>query len=495
MFALLFPPGSARVRVLCSIYLSLAVPVHGQNLPELGDSSQGAFSTTQERSIGQEIMEKVRADRTYFDDIEVTDYVGALGAKLAASSGEPGRELEFFVMRDSTLNAFALPGGYVGVHTGLILAAENESELAAVLAHEIAHITQRHIARMVAGGNQSTLTTLAALAVAILAARSNSQVAEAAIATAQATAIQSQLDYTREHEREADRIGLQTLALSGFDARAMASFFDKLQRSNRAYDTSAPKYLRTHPVTTERIADVQNRLENLPYRQVRDRLDFRLVRARLRALMGTPKEAGKLFEADAPDSSPESAAAHVYGRALALWRQREFAKADAQIALARKVSHPMIESLAAQIKLDAGQLDAALKQQGAALQSFPGARALVYSYAEGLIAAKRAGEALKLVNDNLQLRQGDHRLYELQAKAHAALGQRSRQHRSQAEAYVRRGNLPAAIEQLQLALRTGDGDYYDNSSAEARLRELQVQYKAERKAKSAGQPRLHAGHR
>lgn len=452
-----------------------------QNLPDLGDSSRSALSATQERNIGKEIMVKLRADNNYLDDVEAVDYLSRLGSKLLAATPDGRQDFEFFVMRDTSLNAFALPGGYIGVHSGLVTAAENESQLASVLAHEIAHVTQHHIARLVQGGQQNTLTTLAAVAVAILAARSNSQASQAAIAAAQASAIQSELDFTREHEREADRIGLQTLAQAGFDARAMRDFFDQLQRYSRAYESNVPTYLRTHPVTTERIADVENRLAQLPYRQIPDNLEFQLVRARLRTLSVASREAVKLYEAAPAEKTPVALAVYAYGKALALYRASDLARAEEALAPARKQSSALIEHLAAQIQVERGSTAEGLSIYREAAKRFPDSRALSYGYAEALLADRKGEAALKLVNDRLQLTSGDPHLYELQARCHAALGQRFRQHRAQAEAYAQRGQLGAAIEQLQLALRARDGDFYDTSKAEARLKELQSAFQAERK--------------
>src|SRR5260221_14434282 len=224
---------------------SVARPV---GLPDLGDISESALPAAKERALGLQAMREIRADRAYVDDVETAAYVQSIGQRLAERSAQPSIDFSFFVISDQTLNAFALPGGFIGVHTGLILAAQSESELAGVLAHEIAHVTQKHIARLIASQSNNALLSLGALALAILAARSNPQVGTAAVATAQATMIQSQLDFTRAHEEEADRVGLQTLERAGFDTRGMARFFERLQRESRAYDSKAPSYLRTHPL-------------------------------------------------------------------------------------------------------------------------------------------------------------------------------------------------------------------------------------------------------
>jgi predicted Zn-dependent protease len=468
-----------NLRHLILLIPLLTLPaVLADGLPDLGEASQSGFSPQTERRIGEAIMADVRHDRSLVDDTELTDYLNNLGYRLVASSAENRQDFEFFVLRDSTLNAFALPGGFIGVHTGLILAAQSESELAAVLGHEIAHVTQHHLARIIAKQEQSAMTSLAALAVAILAARSNPQVANAAMATAQATSIQTQLDFTREHEREADRIGIQTLTQAGFDPRAAVSFFERLQKFNRLYENNAPEYLRTHPITSERIADLQNRLENKPYRQVPDSLEFQLVRAKLRADEGTPQQAIAHFEEALSEKKYSSEAASRYGLAAALLRAKEYARAEQELAQLRKVAAPnaIIENLGALIKTAAGPQGAALAQYQTALKNFPNHRALVYGYAEALLQNRHGSDALKLVGDRLRRFPNDSRLYELQAQGYAMQGKMLLSHQAQAEAYTRQGNLVAAIEQLQLGLKAGDGDFYQLSIAEARLKALRVEH-------------------
>jgi len=468
-----------NLRHLVLLIPLLSLPaVLADGLPDLGEASQSGFSPQTERRIGEAIMVDVHHDRSLVDDTELTDYLNNLGYRLVASSEGNRQDFEFFVLRDSTLNAFALPGGYIGVHTGLILAAQSESELAAVLAHEIAHVTQHHLARIIAKQEQSMVTTLAALAVAILAARSSPQMANAAMATAQATSIQTQLDFTREHEREADRIGIQTLAQAGFDPRGAVSFFERLQKSSRLYEYNAPEYLRTHPITSERIADLQNRLENKPYRQVPDSLEFQLVRAKLRADEGTPQQAIAHFEEALLEKKYSSEAASRYGLAVALLRAKETARAERELAQLRKAAAPnaIIENLSARIKVAAGSQDAALAQYQTALRSFPNHRALVYGYAEALLQNRHGNDALKLVGNRLRRFPNDSRLYELQAQGYAMQGKMLLSHQAQAEAYTRQGNLVAAIEQLQLGLKTGDGDFYQLSIAEARLKALRIEH-------------------
>jgi beta-barrel assembly-enhancing protease len=458
------------------LVLSLIAPAAiADTLPDLGDPSMVGFSPEQERRVGEEIMREIRADPSYLDDPELQDYLNNLGYRLAGGAGTR-QEFEFFALRDSSINAFALPGGFIGVHTGLIIASQSESELASVLAHEMAHVLQKHLARMLETQKTNTLTSLVGIAVAILAARSNSQLSNAAMATAQAATVQSQLNFTRDNEREADRVGLQILEGSGFDPRGMPAFFERLQRGTRIYETSAPAYLRTHPLTYERIADIQNRTQSLPYRQVADSADFQLLRAKLQAWDGTPQDAVAFFEGNLREKKYASEMAQRYGLVAALLRTSESARAAKEFATLRKKSpmQPIIETLGAQVLLANGQANAALELYRQALNRFPEYRALVYGYADALISEHQNEEALRFLGPYFQTQRSDSKLYQLQAKAYSGMGKRLLQHQALAEAYVRVGNLPAAIDQLQSAVKSGDGDFYQLSTVEARLRELRA---------------------
>lgn len=454
----------------------LLVPAFGfsDELPDLGDVSQSVLSPAQERKLGEGIMSQIRASSAFIDDPDVTDYLNAVGYRLVGNSPDPAGPFEFFGIADKSVNAFALPGGFVGVHSGLLLSAQSESELASVLSHEIAHVTQRHLARMVAAQQRAGMASMAALAVAILAARSNPEVSVAAITAAQAGAIQSALNFTREHEREADRIGLQIMEKSGFDVHAMPVFFERLQKATRVYETGAPAYLRTHPLTFERIADVQSRIQDIPFRQVPDSLEFHLVRTRLSALEGNPRVAVKNFDDILSSRKFANEAAARYGLVVALLRAGDFPRAKKEIASLQglKAKSPMIDALTAQTLIGSGEVEKGLATYRDGLRANPSRHALVYGYANALLDAMRAVEAVDFLSGILETRSPDARLYELQARAYTVLGKRLLQHRAQAEAYVLRGNLPAAIEQLQLAQRAGDGDFYQKSSLEARLKEL-----------------------
>ena len=453
--------------------LALAFPVHGYDLPDLGDVAASELSPAAERRIGEQIISQIRwRDAAYLDDPELEEYIGRVGHRLAAVSNNPSLDFDFFVVNDPTLNAFALPGGFIGVHTGLLLAAQTESEFASVLGHEIAHVTQRHIAQIVGKQSQSAMLMIASLLVAVLAARSNSDVSQAAIAAGQAGAIQSQLGYTRAFEREADRTGLETLEGAGFDVRGMPGFFERLQRATRMYENNAPAYLRTHPLTTERIADMENRVASMRYRQVVDSPDFLFARAKLRANSDQPAEAVKAMENQVAQAPDDRAAA--YGLARALFRSGRFDEASQRLSALRgkSSSSPWVETLAAEIALARKDGAAAVRTLETATRSFPSSRSLVYALADARILAGEPGAAVEGVRSVLSGRQSDPRLWQLLSRGYAALGKRTAQHRAQAEVYLLRGSLPAAVEQLEIARKAGDGDFYDLSAVDARLREL-----------------------
>jgi predicted Zn-dependent protease len=448
------------------------------SLPDLGDSSQVAFSPAQERKLGETIIRQARAQGAFLDDPEVVDYLNMLGNRLVAASRDARQDFDFFAVPDNAINAFALPGGYIGVNTGLILLAQNESELASVLAHEITHVTQRHIARILQAQQNSLLMSLATMALAILASRaggtSSSEAAQAAIATGQALMIQNQLNYTREFEYEADRVGFQRLAAAGFDVRASATFMERLQKSGRFQEGNAPSYLRTHPVTFERIAEAQSRSEAMPYRQVADSLDFHLVRALLRSYQGEAREAVRFFENALSERKFNSEVAVRYGLVASLARAGDFKRALSELATVETMTppHPMIEAIGAHVLLESGDVEQAIKKIESALKRYPSKMQLVYDYPEALLRAKRPAQAASFIESQLLRFPGDGRLHRTAARAYADLNKRLKQHYHQGEFYAWRGDLKGAIVQCELALKAGDANFYDSSVVETRLREF-----------------------
>lgn len=466
-----------RILWLCVFLLLPGLPVRGEGLPDLGELERSGLSHHAERRLGERYMLEIRRDPAYVNDPEIADYINQLGQKLA-SHIESGRQtFEFFVVRDAMLNAFALPGGYVGVHTGLILSARSESELAGVLAHEVSHVTQSHLARLFGTQSQAQLASLLSLAVALLAARSNPDVAVGAAMTGQAAAIQNQLNYSRDFEREADRLGLDLMEKAGYDTRGMASFFERMVQFGRLYENNAPGYLRTHPLTTERITDMENRIAQRPYKQVPDSVEFGLVRAKIKAYEGTPGDAVADFVAQLKSGKYARETDVRFGYAHALLRDNKLATAETELASLRrlKLESPLVENLAAQLRLRQKDTEGGLAMLRAAAQRYPHARSLTYALIEAKVGAggtAHMADAVAMTRRELQLTPGDARLHALQAKAYAAQGKRLHQHRALAEAYLVEGQLDAAIIQLDIARQAGDGDFYEQSQVDARLREL-----------------------
>ena len=422
-------------------------------------------------------MNEIRQrEPSYIDDPEINDYLNRLGRRLVEASSNPSGDFHFFAIRDNSINAFAMFGGFIGINSGTLLTAQSESELAGVVAHEIAHVTQNHLARQIAKEKQNTIPSMIAMAIGILAARSNSSVAAGAITATQAGMVQAQLAYTRDFEREADRLGYQTLEKAGFDVRGMGDFFERLQKAGRVYENNAPVYLRSHPLTLERISDMQNRAQESPYRQVLSSLDFNLVRAKLRAQSGTPREAVREFETQLREGKFASQAAARYGLAVALMRNRDAAAAQKQMDElgAIRLSSPMLVGLSAAIRRASADVSGALALYRDGLLHFPSAKSLIYAYAETLLEAREHVQSLKFLGDQIQQTPSDPMLYGLQAKVYAAQGKRLMQFRTQAEYYMLQGQLGPAIEQLQFAQKETDGNFYEHSAVDARLRELRA---------------------
>ena len=471
-----FTPRRARaaiatwiVAALASAPLALApqslpsqfAPPAQQALPDLGDPSQVYLPAAQERKLGESIVRQIRASGAYLNDPEVNGYLNELGNRLVTAVPGAQFDFEFFGVADSSINAFALPGGFIGVNTGLILLTQTESELASVLGHEITHVTQHHIARSIINQRDATLTSLAALAAAILAARSHSsasgEMTQAALASAQGLAIQSQINFTRQNEEEADRIGFERAYGAGFDPNAMATFFERLQRSATWFEGNSPSYFHDHPETYQRIAEAQSRAFTKPFRQVPDSLDFQMVRALLKSYEGTPDEAIYFFRDSIAERKFNNEVAAHYGLVAALLRKEDFKLALKELAELEKIAppHPMIEGIAGQLLMQSGQLKAAIARYQAALVRYPRKMQLIYDYPEALLKDKQPEKAAEFVAEQLQRFPKDGPLHQLAARSYADLGKRLLEHQHQAEFYAWQGNLKGAIVQLELALKAG----------------------------------------
>jgi len=510
---------SLSVMALC---MATAFPVVAQSdvlrrpdstrLPTLGDTARVDLSPVLERKLGEEIMRDIRRDRDYLDDEPIAEYLNNFGNGLVAavpgSRGETNADFHFFAVRDPALNAFALPGGFIGAHSGLVIAAQTESELAGVMAHEIGHVTQRHIARMLGQQRQDILLPLASMILAALAARASSDAAMGVLMGGQGLAVQRQLNFSRDAEREADRVGFQIMEAGGYDTTGIVAFFRRLQAASRLYGDmpAGLASLSSHPLTQERITDMQARIREMPKKQRVDSLDFHLVRARIRVLQD-PSEQGQrstrtAFETQLKEQTHrQQQVGAQYGLAYLALKQNKLPEAQRWLDKTRETLKPregvlsvapssvgdgatMLAGLALEIKMAPGQpapvLEEAVKEADMVRQRFPLSRALAHQYAEALIATNRLDEAARFLRDQTQQYREEYKLQDMLAKAYAKQGKIALQHMALAESYVLAGAVPAAMAQLELARKSSDASFYEQAVIDARARELQERQKKEK---------------
>lgn len=473
------PPFTVRALVVALTSFSLMVTgVSAQSvLPELGDSSGALVSGQQEKKIGIEAMRELKAVGAYLQDPEVNGYLNELGQRILAANPAIREKFEFFAVGDPAVNAFAMPGGYIGVNMGLVLLTQSESELASVLSHEMAHVTQKHYARMMDDQRKNAWMGIAGLAAAVIAAKGGKgDAAQGALLGSQAAMAQNYLNFSRDNEREADRIGFQYLSRAQFDPLAMGTFMEKLQRSSSLNDLGVvPGYLRTHPVTVERIADAHTRAGTArDFKLARESVDFHYVRALLRSYVGDPKAAVTYFESALEERKFSSEAATRYGLAAALLRTRDFERGKRELMKleAEHIKHPMIAAMMGQMLIQNEEIPAAVKFFERAVVEYPNHVQLQYDLPEVLLRAKEPKRALASLEKSLARRPDDAQFLELAARASADAGLKMKQHRFLGEQYARQGNLRGALDQFELASKAGDGDYYEASYVEARVREM-----------------------
>ena len=483
----------------CAVAAPLGSPAYAQNLPTLGDSEREELTPLVERKVGEEIMREIQRDPDYIDDAPLIEYLNALGDSLVDAKpevrGEANYDFSFFSLRDPTLNAFALPGGFIATHSALVLAAQSESELAAVIAHEIGHVAQRHIARMLGQQRKDIAIPLAAFALAALAARSSPDAAGALVMGGEGIAIQRQLSFSRDAEREADRVGLQILSAAGYDTSGMVSFFGRMQKATRAYH-DVPAFLQNHPMTSERIADIDARIRTLPYKQHIDSVDFQLIRARLRVLQDSStqglRDAAVFFNNQLEENPRSELAPSKYGLAFVAFKQGNFDKAQKLLQEARTASlaiyqpanalhgfEAILASLEIDIKLGAGHPAEATKVAQQAREKFPISRGLARQYAECLMAEGHNTDAVNYLRDQAQLYRQDAQIQSLLAKAYAAEGKQALQHIALAESYALNDGLLTALEQLSMARKAPDATFYDNAIIDARERDFKERWNSE----------------
>ena len=447
--------------IVLALACIVAQPVFASDLPSLGDSSSSIVSPEQEHQLGRAWLSILRGQVRQLEDPLLKEYVENSVYHLAKTSQLNDRRLEFIILASPQLNAFAAPGGIIGVNGGLLLHAQTEAEYASVLAHELAHLSQRHFARGLEAQKRMQVPLMAAmLAGVIAAAAGGGDLGMAAIASTQAAAVQSQRSFSRQNEQEADRIGLVNLAKAGFDPRAMPSLFERLMRQYR-YDRMPPEFLLTHPVSESRIADTRNRAEQYnDGKGTLDSLHYQLMRARVQLIFEQTSGLSLKRFRSVLSEDPSLDAAR-YGLVLALIRSSQLDEARSNVdMLLKKTPNSIIYNLAAvDIELSRNQLNQAKTRVEGLLKDNPKSFPLRKAKYEIQLKQKDIAGAEQTINQLLKQRPDDPDIWfevaEIRGLANNIIGL----HEARAEYFSRVGDYPQAIEQLDYAKRRASNNF------------------------------------
>lgn len=461
------------------------------DLPDIGDSTGSMLSPEYERRLGQAFLNHVRRQADIIEDPEVESYIRSLGYRLVSHSDSNTQPFTFFVINDPMINAFAAPGGIVGVNSGVIINAANESELAGVLAHEVSHVTQKHMARSAEMQAKLSLPMMAAMLGAILIATQDAEAGKAAIAAVQGGMVQAQINFTRTHEEEADRIGMQLLERASFDPRGMPAFFEKLQKNSR-YTAQAPEFLRTHPLAGNRVADSMARAEAYPRRASYDESrSYGFIRAKLIVKsQRNPADAIKHFrdEMERAEQVDEGGILR-YGLGLALLEAGDYSAANDQlrVLLARDAENPALLLAVADVEARQGNYAEALRLFDQAERLYPDYRPLVLNYSEALLQAGQPAKARDLLKRYGKYNEPDLTYLDYLTRAEAEAGSNVESGMANAEYYYLAGETRVAIERLKYILRQQDPppDYYQQERIHARLAYLEQELQIEKDLKLA----------
>ncbi len=466
---------------LLAVSITWAAPLsRADDLPELGDSSTQHLDSRQEKQIGQAFLRRLINDPAFLADYELQHYLQTLGDSVGQHADLRGTRLTFNLIRNNDLNAFAVPGGYITFNTGLVLSTDNESELAAVIAHEIAHLTQRHLPKLIARANQNQLPAMAAIIGSILI---GGQAGAAGITLTGAAMESDRLAFTRDFEREADAIGIKMLAQSGYDPQSMVTFFEKLEQHNRI-DSGVPGFLRTHPLSYTRIAESEARAQNYPEHKHVSSFEYYLAKARIRALyVERQKDPVPYFLDQIETGSAEIRDAAKYGIAIAHTYNRNFGKAREMLAgvLARRPVHPWIQSAWAELDIADNRIEEGIERYLGTIMRHPGQRHLSYRLAEAYLLNNQPSPAKKVLRYQIRRHTDDYRLYRLLSQANAGLGHVAEAHQARAEYFAILGNYEKAFATVELALKEAGSDGYLKQSLTARLKDLEAKIALQKK--------------
>ena len=478
-------------------------------LPDMGDPGGDSLSRIDERKYGEMIMRQIRPDPDFSNDLPIYDFLNQMERRLlqaaknlqlggANEQGSGAYNFEVFAVKDSSINAFALPGGFIGFHTGLLVSAETDSEVASVMGHETGHVLQRHLARQMDKQSTNTMIAVAGMVLGALALSRNPSAAAGLMQGGQAMAIDNQLSYSRDAEREADRVGFQILEASGYDVNGAPGFFQRLQRATGTMDKGVPAYVRTHPLTTDRIADMQDRARRVAAHNVPTAVEFYFIKARARMEQsGTSSgmyDLKNTFESLSKQPQAGKQMEGFYGLALIAQRQSKVDQAEAYLQKARNLAQAAsapgspiqrqslsLDITSSELALAKGKSEEALQIAQASLRAYPQSYAAGAAMINADLALGRTNEAIAWLKARTRLQPNEIVWWGLLSKAYDQAKNVSMRHYALGEKYALEGAWPSAIEQLKIARSMGGSDYYQGSSIDARLREMQRQYQDELK--------------
>ena len=478
-------------------------------LPDMGDPGGDALNRVDERKYGEMIMRQIRPDADYSNDLPIYDFLNQMERRLlqaakkiqlggANEQGSGAYNFEVFAVKDSSINAFALPGGFIGFHTGLLVSAESDSEVASVMGHETGHVLQRHLARQMDKQATNTMIAIAGMVLGALAMSRTPSAGSGLIQGGQALAVDNQLSYSRDAEREADRVGFQILDASGYDVNGAPGFFQRLQKITGIMDKGVPSYVRTHPLTTDRIADMQDRVRTVPSRNIPTAVEFYFIKARARMEQsGTTSglyDLKNTFESLSKQSQAGKQMEGFYGLALIAQRQGKIDQAEADLQQARnlaaKASAPgspilrqslSLDITSSELALAKGRNEEALQIAQATLRAYPQSYAAGAAMVNAYLKLGKTNEAIAWLKARTRLQPNEVVWWAMLSNAYDQAKNIPMRHYALGEKYALEGAWPSAIEQLKIARAAGSSDFYQSSSIDARLRELQRQYRDELK--------------
>jgi predicted Zn-dependent protease len=420
-------------------------------LPEIGSAGFSVLSIEKERQIGGEMMRQIRASQPILNDPVLTEYINDLGNRMVRNAKDVNYSFEFFIIRNKELNAFAFFGGHIAIHSGLITTAKTESELASVVAHEISHVTQRHLARRLEAQSKSQPLTTAGLISSVLLTLVNPSVGLAALSTTIAISQQSGINYTRGNEKEADRVGILLLANSGFNPQGAPDFFSTMAAKFR-YKSKPPAMLLTHPLPESRISDARLRAQSLSPSPLAPSLEFELAKARIKARYeDNPTKNIAYFKDRLEKKRYAIAKAEKYGLALSLHENKNYQDAIAMLneLLAQDNRNLFYVDALTDAYIAIKAFDKAIMMLAELNLLMPNNQVVALNYANALQEAKKYSAAEVVLQDFLTLEPKNFIAHDLLTEIYRKQEKKALMHASKAEVYALVGAYPKAIDELQ----------------------------------------------